>query len=77
MEKLYLMPGTSNNGGEHSTWSIISCKASFAHTRSIIDNEGGNFVFHFLEKEGLKGGRMFKTDESLTATHYIGVHALR
>lgn len=46
------MPGTSNNGGEHSTGGIISCKASFAHTGSIINNKGGNFVFHFLEREG-------------------------
>ncbi|CAG5928724.1 unnamed protein product [Menidia menidia] len=42
--KSYLMPGAANNGGKDSTWSIISCKASFAHTGSVVNNEGGNFV---------------------------------
>lgn len=58
------MPGTSNNGGEHSTWSIISCKASFAHTGSVVDNEGGDFIIHFLDREGgmRRGGEFFKTD---------------
>lgn len=57
------MSGTSNNGGEHSTWSIISCKASFAHTGSVVNNEGGNFVFHFLHRQGERGGGIiFKTD---------------
>lgn len=51
IRKLYLMPGTSNNGGEHCTWSIISCKASFAHTRSVVNNEGGDFFLHFLYRE--------------------------
>ncbi|KAA8595242.1 hypothetical protein FQN60_012377 [Etheostoma spectabile] len=51
MKKLYLMSGTSNNGGEHSTWSIIPCKASFAHTGSVVNNEGGDFVIHFLDRE--------------------------
>lgn len=46
--KLYLMSGTANNGGEDGTWRIVSCKASFAHTGSIVNNEGGDFVFHFL-----------------------------
>lgn len=54
--KLYLMPGTSNNGGEDSTWSIISCKASFAHTGSIVNNEGGDFVFHFWIERGRRRG---------------------
>ena len=51
MKKFYLMSGTSNNGGEHSTRSIISCKASFAHTGSGVNNEGGDFVIHFLDRE--------------------------
>ncbi len=55
MEKLYLMPGTSYNGREHSTRSIISCKASFAHTGSIVNNEGCNFIIHFLNRK--RGGR--------------------
>lgn len=61
MEKLYLMPGASNNGGEHSTWSVISCKASFAHTRSVVNNEGSNFFIHFLyiKKRGDSLNQMF------------------
>lgn len=41
------MSGASNNGGEDGTRSIVSCKASFAHTRAIVNNEGGDFVIHF------------------------------
>lgn len=47
---IYLMPGTSNNGGEHSSWGIVSCKASFAHSRAIVNNQGCNFIFHFSEQ---------------------------
>lgn len=45
------MSRASNNGGEDSTRSIVSCKASFAHTRSIVNNEGGDFLIHFLYKK--------------------------
>merc|ERR1712112_810489 len=37
-----LVTGTSNNGGKDGTRSIISSEASFAHSRSIINNESGN-----------------------------------
>lgn len=47
----YLMSGASSNGGEHSMWSIISCKANFAHTGPIIYDNGNNFVFHFLNEK--------------------------
>lgn len=50
------MPGTSNNGGEYGTWCIVSGKASFAHTRSVVNNEGGDFVFHFLRRQGVGRG---------------------
>merc|ERR1719394_1263020 len=43
-----LMSGSSNNRGEDSSGSVISGKASFAHTRSIVNNKSSNFVVtHF------------------------------
>ncbi|MCF6786091.1 hypothetical protein L3H38_10955, partial [Corynebacterium sp. MC-19] len=38
------MPGPANNRWEDSPRSIISGKSGFAHTGSIINNKGGNFV---------------------------------
>ena len=41
------MAGTTNNRWEDSPGSIISCKASFAHTRSIVNDKSSNvFVTH-------------------------------
>merc|ERR1712226_17562 len=43
-----LMAGTANDGGEDSSGSIVSCKASFAHARSIVNDKSSNiFVTHF------------------------------
>merc|ERR1712168_1780190 len=42
-----LVARTSNNGGEDSTGSIISSKASLAHARAIVNNKSSNvFVTH-------------------------------
>merc|ERR1712054_459960 len=42
-----LVTGTSNNGWEDSSWSVISSKSSFAHAGAIVNNEGSNvFVTH-------------------------------
>merc|ERR1719385_239017 len=42
-----LVTGTSNNGGEDSSGSVISSKSSFAHAGAIVNNEGSNvFVTH-------------------------------
>merc|ERR1712215_244611 len=42
-----LMARTTNNGGEDGTWSIISCKSSLAHARTIVNNKSSNvFVTH-------------------------------
>merc|ERR1711999_49127 len=44
-----LMTGTSNNGGEDSSRSIISSKSSFAHAGAIVNNKSSNvFVTHFV-----------------------------
>lgn len=45
------MSGASDNGGEDSTGSIVSCKASFAHTRAIVNHEGSDFLIHFCAKK--------------------------
>merc|ERR1712112_423436 len=43
-----LVTGTSNNGWEDSSGSVISSKSSLAHARSIVNNKGSNvFVTHF------------------------------
>merc|ERR1712018_155699 len=42
-----LMAGTANNGWEDSSGSIISCKSSFAHARTIVNDKSSNiFVTH-------------------------------
>merc|ERR1712198_813908 len=43
-----LVTGTSNNGWEDSSGSVISSKSSLAHAGSIVNNKGSNvFVTHF------------------------------
>merc|ERR1712242_529000 len=39
-----LVAGSFNNGREDSPWGVISCKPSFTHTRTIINNQCGNLV---------------------------------
>merc|ERR1711935_1231654 len=42
-----LVAGTSNNGGEDGTRSIISSEASLAHAGAIVTDKGSNvFVTH-------------------------------
>merc|ERR1711865_477600 len=41
-----LMPGSSNDGGEDSSGSVITGEASFHHTGSVIHNEGGDIIIH-------------------------------
>merc|ERR1719232_2509790 len=42
-----LVAGTSNNGGEDSSGSVISSKSSLAHAGAIVNNESSNvFVTH-------------------------------
>jgi hypothetical protein len=43
----YLMTGTSDDGGEDGTRSVISGESSLAHTGSIVNDQSGNFVLHF------------------------------
>merc|ERR1740128_25868 len=42
-----LVAGTSNNGGEDGTWSIISSESSLAHAGAIVTDKSSNvFVTH-------------------------------
>ncbi|KAF1750060.1 hypothetical protein GCK72_016606 [Caenorhabditis remanei] len=43
-----LMTWSSDDGGEHGTWSIISGETGFAHTGAIVYNEGGNIIVTHL-----------------------------
>ena len=47
--KRYLMSGSADDGWEDGSWSIVSGETGFAHTGSVVNNEGGDFVFvtHF------------------------------
>ena len=38
------MPGAADNGREDRTRCIITSKASFAHTRSIVHNKSSNLL---------------------------------
>jgi hypothetical protein len=38
------MSGATDNRGENSTGGIITGKTGLAHTGTVINNEGSNFV---------------------------------
>merc|ERR1712123_417720 len=44
-----LVTRTTDNGGEDGPGSIISCKSSLAHSRSIVTNKGSNIFVTHLE----------------------------
>ena len=44
----YLMSWSSYDGGEDGSWSVISGKSGFAHTRSIVHNQGSDILIHDL-----------------------------
>lgn len=39
-----LMSGSTDDGGENSSGSVITGETGLAHTGSVIDNEGNSFV---------------------------------
>jgi len=42
-----LMSWATNNAGEDSSWGVITSEASFAHSRAIVNHQGGNiFITH-------------------------------
>merc|ERR1739844_275854 len=44
-----LVAGTSNNGGEDGSGSVISSKSSLAHAGAIVNNKSSNvFVTHLI-----------------------------
>merc|ERR1719317_880800 len=46
-----LMSWPSNDGGEDSSWSVITGKPCFAHSRAIVNHQSCNFVVtHFCFK---------------------------
>ncbi len=45
----YLMPGAAHNGWEDSSGGVVTGEASFAHSRAIVDYEGGNVVVTHLD----------------------------
>merc|ERR1712110_109599 len=43
-----LMPGPSNDGGEHSPGGVISGEPGLAHTGAVVNDQSGNFIVtHF------------------------------
>merc|ERR1712193_535147 len=44
-----LVSGAANNGGEDSPGGIISSKASLAHARAIVNNQGSNVLVTHLD----------------------------
>merc|ERR1712172_72970 len=44
-----LVTGTTDDGGEDSSGSVISGKSSFAHSGSVVNNESGNIIVTHLE----------------------------
>lgn len=46
---VYLVTGAADDGGEDGARGVIAGEASLAHTRSVVDNQRGNFVVtHFV-----------------------------
>ena len=44
---MYLMSGSSHDGGKHGPGSIVTGKTGFAHAGPIVDHESSNiFVAH-------------------------------
>jgi hypothetical protein len=41
-----MMTGATDNGRENSAGRIITGETGLAHTRTIVDDEGGNFFLH-------------------------------
>ena len=45
---VYLVPRSSDDGGKYSAWCVIAGEPSLAHSRPVVDHQGGNFVVcHF------------------------------
>ena len=40
----YLISGATDDGREDGAGGVISCETGLAHTGSIVDNQGSNFV---------------------------------
>lgn len=40
----HLVTGSANNGGEDSTWSVISGKSSLDQARAVVAHKSGNFL---------------------------------
>jgi hypothetical protein len=42
------MPWSSNNGWENGSWCVITSESGFAHTGTVINDEGGYIIVsHF------------------------------
>lgn len=59
-----LMSRTSDDGWKYSSWSIISCKPSFAKPRTVVTYKGGGFIViahsasqFWLQNSNLEGSR--------------------
>merc|ERR1712027_306014 len=44
-----LMTGTADNGGEDSSWGVISGESSLAHAGAIVNNQGSNILVTHLD----------------------------
>ena len=44
-----LMSRATDNGGEDSSWSIISSEPGLAHSGSVVNNESSNIIITHLE----------------------------
>jgi hypothetical protein len=41
-----MVTGTTDNGGEDGSGGIVTGETGLAHTRTIVDNESSDFLFH-------------------------------
>jgi hypothetical protein len=41
-----MVTGATDNGREDSSWCVVTGETGLAHTRTIVDNESSDFLFH-------------------------------
>ena len=48
LDLVYLVPRSSDDGGKYSARCVIAGEPSLAHSRPVVNHQGGNFVVcHF------------------------------
>jgi hypothetical protein len=58
-----MVTGTTDNGGEDSSWCVVTGETGLTHTRTIVDDESSNFFLHCDRLNKELGGRKGKKEK--------------